>query len=476
MKVQSGVIRGHSLTGGMLARMVMPMALLAILLGVGGSWAIQESVEAVNDRILGAASRAIADSLTFEDGEIALNLSPAIFGMLEDNARDNVFYSVRQSGHLITGYGDLPDIAPNGLQELQVTFGKADYHGAPVRVVAEGRRLPGTSQPVVIEVAETLTARQRTTRSMLEGLALLEAVLIGLTAVLLPVAVRLGMRPVVRLGGEMDQRVASDLTPLPLSEVPTELQDLVRAFNRMLGRLDSTLQNMRRFTADASHQLRTPLSILRTHIALLRKAAPGSAEARETIDEIGHAIERLERLVVQLLALAKADSVEPEDIAREPVGANALAQAVAAEHVPDALRAGIELHFESDPDVPDICTQPMLAAELLGNLIDNAIRYNRKGGNISVQVREASGGVLIAIEDDGPGIAPIDRERAFTRFTRLDRNSGRPGSGLGLPIAAMLARALGAQLRLETARSGQGLRAEVHFPLNEGHPDSIMKA
>ena len=470
------VPKGHSLTGGLLSRMVVPMALLAVLLGVGGAWAIQESVEAVNDRILGAASRAIADSLTVEDGEIALNLSPAIFAMLEDNARDNVFYSVRQGDRLITGYSDLPGIAPGGLNEQQVIFGKAIYRGVPVRVVAEGRRLPQMAKPVIVEVAETLGARERTARRMLEGLALLEAILIGLTVLLLPVAVRLGIRPVAQLGREMDERVASDLAPLPLSEVPKELQDLVRAFNRMLARLERTLQNTRRFTADASHQMRTPLSILRTHIALLRGATPGSQEASQSIEDIAHASARLERLLVQLLALARADSAEREKIACDTVDVNALAQTVAAEHVPDAIEGGIDLHFEGDPTCPVARSQDMLASELIGNLIDNAIRYNQPGGTIAVQVRQAGDHVLVAVEDDGPGIAPADRERVFDRFTRLEYGSSGSGSGLGLPIAAMLAKALGATLLLETAASGKGLRAEIRFPSDLVEPDSAVTA
>ncbi|MEO5494959.1 MAG: sensor histidine kinase [Sphingomonas sp.] len=437
---------------------------LALLLGFGGALAIRGAVQAVNDRILGAASRALAESLTVEDGEIALNLSPAIFGMLEDNERDNVYYSVRYSGRAMTGYANLPNIVPSGLRDTEVRFGNATYKGRPVRVVAEGRRLPGISQPVVVEVAETLGARERISRRLLIGLAVLELALIGLSVLLLPLAVRWGMRPLIKLRADMDHRVASDLTPLPTDHVPLELRDLVRAFNGMLARLDATLQGMRRFTADASHQMRTPLSILRTHIALLRKAEPGGAEARSSIDDIDHASDRLQRLLVQLLALARADNAA---LAQEEVGsidANEFAAMVAADHAAAAVRDGIELKFERAYGAPMIATHPMLGAELLSNLIDNAIRYNRPGGSVQVSVEPVDAGVTVAVEDDGPGISPEDRERVFTRFSRLDRDTSRNGSGLGLPIARTLAEAIGARLALETAQSGQGLRASVWFP------------
>lgn len=458
-------LRGQgSLTFRLLRGLVIPLALLALLLGGGGALVIARSVETVNDRILGAASRAIADSLTVEDGQVSLNLSPAIFGMLEDNERDNVYYSVRRGGTTLTGYGDLPDIAAHGLADTEVMFGMARYHDRDIRVVAEGRRVPGIADPLVVEVAETMDQRQRTSRRMMEGLAALELMLIGTLAILMPLAVRWGLRPVRQVGREMDRRTGSDLTPLPVAHVPVELRDLVRAFNGMLTRLDATLQGMRRFTADASHQMRTPLSILRTHIALLRKAEPGSAEARMSIDDIDHASARLQNLLVQLLALARADNAATSAVPLEPVDLNHLAAEIASDHAPRAVEVGVELQFQGSGRPLIAATHPSLLGELVGNLIDNAIRYGRPGGTVTLSVETLAGRSSIIVEDDGPGIAPEDREHVFTRFTRLTRDETKTGSGLGLPIARMLADAIGASLLLDTACSGHGLRAEIAFP------------
>ena len=316
-----------------------------------------------------------------------------------------------------------------------------------------------------MEVAETLATRQRTEQRLLIGLVLLEATLIGLTLLLLPVAVRWGMRPLIALRQEMDQRLAQDVTPLSLGGVPVELRDLVTAFNGMLNRLDVALQRMRQFTADASHQLRTPLSIFRAHINVLRQSAPSSADA--SLADIDLASERLQRLVVQLLALARADTAAPPDTSIEKIDANALAAAVAAEHAPAAIARGIDLHFERSPGPAPVRTQPVLASELLGNLVDNAIRYNRPAGRVWIGVQTKQGGVAISIEDDGPGIAPEDRVRALTRFSRLERDAMREGgSGLGLSIAESLAVALGARLTLETGSAGHGLLARLWIPSN----------
>lgn len=440
---------------------------------------IRNSVEAVNDRILGAASQALSDSLSVEDGEIALNLSPAIFGMLEDNERDNVYYSVRDAGVLVTGYSDLPDIAPAGLRDTESRYETVEYNGRPVRIVAEGRRLTGRGQPTIVEIAETLDARQQVERRMLLGLAVLEIALITLMLMMLPWAVGWGMRPLARLRSEVDRRAASDLTPLATDEIPSEIRDLVGAFNGLLDRLKATLLSMRRFTADASHQMRTPLSILRTHISLLRSAQRDGEDTSGTIDEIDEASARLQRLLVQLLALARADSATVARDALEEVDANDLVATMAGDYAVHAVEAGVKLRFEPIPDGDDgaarLVTNVMLATELLGNLLDNAIRYNNRGGHVAVSLAADSAGLTVIIDDDGPGIPAEDRARVFDRFTRLDRNPARSGSGLGLSIAIAIAKAIGVKLGLESPPSGHGLRATAHFP-KDPQTDSMMTA
>lgn len=457
-------LRIGSLTERLLRSMVLPIVGIAFILGIGGSWAIAASVEAVNDRILGAASRAIAESLTVRNDEITLDLSPAIFGMLENAERDNVYYSVRYKGRVITGYADLPNIAPDDFADADVIFGRTEYLGRELRVVAEARRLPRIEQPVIIEVAETMDARERMARRLLIGLALLEIVLIGVMALLVPRAVRWGLRPVLALRDEMDERPASDLTPLPLSNVPAELGDLVKAFNGMLARLDEALEGMRRFTADASHQMRTPLSVLRSHVALLRSAPITDEQALGSIADIDHATERLGRLLVQLLALARADSAASAAAEPEETDLHVVVAEIVSERAIEAVRAGLELQFERGEGVAMAMTQPVLAGELVSNLVDNAIRYNSTGHEVIISVTAGDAAITVTVEDDGPGIAPEDRERMFTRFTRLQRAADRGGSGLGLPIAQALARAIGAEIRLSTARNGTGLRVDVVLP------------
>lgn len=450
----------RSLTVRLLVGVALPMVVLAAALGVGGTLMIRATVGSVNDRILEAAARGIADSLLIEDGEVALNLSPAIFGMLENTARDNVYYNVRQGGRVLTGYPDLPRIVPAASGEA-AAFADGRYLGHDVRLVARTRRLPGLDAPVVVVVAETLDARTADARRLLAALVVLEVALIAVAVLLLPLAVRWGLRPVARLRGELDRRAATNLAPLPLGAVPSELRSLVDAFNAMLARLAKTVAAMRRFTGDASHQMRTPLSILRTHVAVLRSAAPDSAEARQSIEDIDTGSIRLSHLIAQLLALARADNAAPGGAALEPVDLVELVEGVMHEQREAAVAAGVTLAWMPPPRAVRVRTAPALATELLANLIDNAIRHGGAGGMVRVGLEP---GPVVAVEDAGPGIPPAERERVFARFARLSDYGAHGGSGLGLSIARSLAQAIGAEVALEDGPGGVGLRATVRFP------------
>ncbi len=453
-----------SLTGRVLRGMVVPMAGLAVLLGVGGSWVIEKSVETVNDRILNAASRAIAESLIVEDGQISIDLPPSAFAMLENAQRDNIYYSISHENAVISGYADLPKVSSAPKQDGEISFGKAEYRGKRIRSVAEVRQLPRINGLVTVEVAETMDARDRVSQRMLIMLALLEAMLIGFAAIIIPIAVRWGLSPMMQLRGEMDHRSASDFTPLPLAGVPGELRDLVSTFNGLLTRLEFAVRGMRRFTADASHQMRTPLSILRTHVGVLAQATPGSDEAQASIADIGDATDRLQKLLVQLLALARADSATPVSETLEQLDLAEIVRAAANDHAAQALGRGVELEFVTAAERIAVLGHRTLVFELIGNIVDNAIRYTDRNGEVRMEVCGTADAALVVVEDDGPGIPPADRERVFERFTRLHPERDRSGTGLGLSIVRALADSIGATVALRDPIAGKGLRVEVSFP------------
>jgi two-component system sensor histidine kinase TctE len=205
--------------------------------------------------------------------------------------------------------------------------------------------------------------------------------------------------------------------------------------NDLLNRLSTNVRTQRRFVADAAHQLKTPLAGLRTQAELALRDVP-NGETQDSLKQILSGTLRATRLVNQLLLMASAEN--PEKIGMVRCDLNQLAQEQTRQWVPQALAANIDLGY-SGPDSPVVVLgQPMMLAEALNNLIDNAIRYTPGPGQVTVHVIETPTAIKLAVEDTGPGILPEERERVFDRFYRVLGTRG-DGSGLGLAIVREIA-------------------------------------
>ncbi len=220
---------------------------------------------------------------------------------------------------------------------------------------------------------------------------------------------------------------------------------------------------MSRFTADASHQMRTPLTILRTHISVLAGLIPANDAAYSSLKDIQEAADRLQRLLIQLLKLARADGGRSPDRELATIDLREVIQEIAANHVPQALEASIDLHFEAEQRTFPTHANPIMINEIFANLIDNAIRYNEAGGSVVVRLFDDEGRQVVDVEDDGPGIPDAERQKVFTRFYRLNRDQSRVGSGLGLAIVQSLAATLNAEIRMSSGAGDRGLRVRVSF-------------
>lgn len=463
-QLSSRLLSSHplSMTRRLAIVIAFPMLMFGAGFGLAGAYLIDKTVTAVNDRSLSAAARAMADALTVKDGVLMLDLPPAAFGMLENSARDSVFYNVMRANMVITGYSDLPSPSVADLHDGESAVHDAVYRGRPIRLAIEARRLPGVRQLVIVKVAETTQSRKDSFRQLMLGLLTLEIALIGLALLLLPVAMRWAMRPMIRLRDDMERRNVDHLAPILDTDTPGELRPLVGAFNAVLDRLDRAMRHMRQFTADASHQMRTPLSILRTHVSVLKTMGLNDPAKNQSLSDIDLATERLQRLLVQLLAMARAENTVLKGARGRLMALDRTVRDVASSHAPHAARHDIRLRFECD-DLPvaSHVVDADLLTEILSNLIDNAILYNDPGGTIWVRVRQMGDSMAIEVEDDGPGIPPQDRARVMERFTRLCNDEHRPGSGLGLSIASALAGSIGARLHLFDGAGGRGLRVQI---------------
>ena len=446
--------RSIALRTRLLVAMLGPLLGVAVLLGIAGAALIADVVRRTNDRVLGGALGAIAETVQVERGEVTLDLPPAAFGMLENSERDNVYYRIAVGGDLLTGYADLPAPAPDDLAIDQPRFRFATYRDQRIRIAEVRRALPAIERPVVVQIAETLDGRAALTRRLLIALFGGEVALVGIAILLLRPALGWSLRPLARLRGAVEARngpAAPDLSPIDAGPLPLELRPLAEAFDRMLAQLDTATAATRRFTADASHQMRTPLSVLKVQIALARRGAPDDRDG--ALDEIATAVARLERLLVQWLALARAEEagVAPP---LERVDLREVAVRVISRRIGQAIEAGVELQLDAPDVAVPVTGHRTLLIEILGNLVDNGIRYNRAGGTVTVAIRAADDALELSVRDDGPGIAAADRDRVFDRFVRLGDPNGPDGSGLGLAVVRSAAARIGARVTLEDAAPG----------------------
>jgi len=327
---------------------------------------------------------------------------------------------------------------------------------------------------VLVQVAETLNRRHRLAWEILASVVIPQLLLIVLAGLVVYLGVPRGLLPLRRLQAAVSNRSHLDLSPIDLRDVPAEVKPLAQEVNALFARLDKTLDFQNRFIADAAHQLKTPVAGLKAQIELAsRETDP--ARMHHSLAQLHVGADRLSRLVRQLLSLARNEPGAADTVRLQAIDLNALAMDVAMAWVPDALRRGIDLGFEAAQDAVLIDGDTDRLRERINNLIDNAIRYSRQSGQVTVAVTKASDGqAQLSVSDDGPYIPVSERARIFERFHRL-LGTQAEGSGLGLAIVREIATLHQARISLEEDRDGIGNTFSVHFPPpRQPAPGSIL--
>lgn len=272
-------------------------------------------------------------------------------------------------------------------------------------------------------------------------------------------ATRRGLAPLAAVAGQIADREPQRLHALAPAAAPAEIRPLVEAINGLFARVERALEAESRFTADAAHELRTPLAALAAQAQVVLRARD-EAERRHAVEQLVGSTRRAGHLVDQLLTLARLDPDDPGP-ALSPLRLDRLAEEVCADHGPAALDKDVALELDAAPlEIPG--NRDMLGI-LLRNLVDNAIRYTPPGGRVSVAVQAGREGPVLTVADSGPGIPPAERERVFERFHRLAGQEVE-GSGLGLSIVARIAQRHEARIELGAGEGGAGLRVTVRFP------------
>ncbi|WP_287743708.1 sensor histidine kinase [Diaphorobacter sp.] len=422
------------------------------------------------DRTLLASAKTISEQLDVRGWDDMAELRAIVpYAALEAFEADNqsrMFYRVSNlRGDLISGFAELPawhgTIPQRPPYAALVDFYDDRFRDQPVRVAvllqpvasSEGRGM------AVIQVAETLELREAAALQILHTTLARQALLLALIAGIVVLVVQRATQPVRQLSSDLQARTEGDLAPLAAPTAPRELQPLIDATNAVMQRLSRLLAHQQRFVRDASHQLRTPLAVLKTQV---QSALRGDLPPTQALQEIGHTVDRATQLANQMLALAKVEQLRQQG--EVPVTRlDTVLREMALELSP--LIAQGDLDFGITTDAAPIHAHEWMLRELCRNLLHNAIRHAPPGTELAVTLHREDGEAVLTLVDAGPG---IDDELAARLFQPFSAGDVRTGSGLGLAICQEIVHALGGSITLANRQADGrvlGLDAVVRLPL-----------
>jgi two-component system, OmpR family, sensor histidine kinase TctE len=456
--------------------------LLGILLPIGVFVVINtmslysQTLSAVNvayDRTLLASAKSIGELLDVDGYDDHASLRATVpYAALEAFEADNqsrMFYRVSSlGGEMVSGFAELPfwrgRLPDRTTYAALVDFYDDRYRDEDVRVAV-------LLQPVasergrgmaVIQVAETLELRRTLARKILLDTLLRQAVLVAVIVLVAVVVVQRATRPVRDLSARLQARPESDLSRIAAPDAPRELLPLVDATNQVMERLQHLLNHQKRFVRDTSHQLRTPLAVLKTQV---QSALRGDVEPHQALLEINDTVDRATQLANQMLALAKVEQLRQQADTRVMDFA-AVVRTVALDLSP--LVADKDIDFEIATVPAAVRAHEWMLRELARNLLHNAIKHTPVGGQLTVRLVTDTHHAALTVADSGPGINAELQARLFQPFSAGDV---RNGSGLGLAICREIVEALDGSIALENREADQrqgpiaGLNATVRLPL-----------
>lgn len=410
------------------------------------------------DHLLVSSALSIIDSVALVEAQWQVDLPYASLDLLSMAPEDRVFYRVFDAhNQTVTGYEDLP--APPREPTDQPQLFDAQYSGETVRFVVVSRRVssPSTQVEVRVQVGQTRRAREALAQDMVNRSLIAVGVLSLLSLALVAFGVHRAFRPLVKVERELSRREPSDLSPLD-ARVPREMDQMVAALNRFMGRLSSSNETLRAFMAEAAHQMRTPLAALRAQ-AQLALDDDDPEDMRRSLVAIERNATHMSRLLNQLLS--DASVIHRSNLQRfAPVDLVETVHQALHEALPQAGPAP-RVQLAVGVTAASVNGDALLLREAIKNLIDNALKYGGPG-DLQVALTADRKCFVLTIADHGPGIAPADAERVFERFARGE-GAAAGGAGLGLAIVKRVVDSHGGHIDLSN-RPGGGLVATLTLP------------
>lgn len=427
------------------------------------------------DRTLLASARTVAERLQVVDGHLSVSVPYVVLDSFELNNNDRIFYQViSPNGETISGYDDLPPIPPYWMRSQHYTalvyFYDAQYKGLPIRIatffqpINEG----GITGMVEIRVAETVYSRQDLANQLLISALMSQGTVVCLTLVLAYILLSKLLTPLKKLSNLMLGRSANDLTPLPDLLPWSDLSPLIDALNRYISRLKRMVRRQERFSADASHQLKTPLTVLKTQVSVAINSEDDS-QRQQSLQAIDKTLDSTIILTDRLLQLSRLKAHEKEAITQyRAVNLVEIVHQACFTRLTHAESQNIDLGYEG-AETAWIKGEPILLAEMCANLIDNAIKYTPSNGIVTVRVVSSDNHAhwVLEVEDSGPGIPDAKINRSMEAFTRLNNAFGKEGAGLGLALVKDIASYHGSEPQLLKSELLGGLLVRIAFKVSQ---------
>lgn len=462
--------RAPSLRRRLLLGILLPVA---VFIGFNTFSLYRQTLASLNtayDRTLLASAKTISEQLDVSGYDDAAQLRATVpYSALEAFETDNqsrMFYRVSTlQGEMVSGFAELPawhgHIPDRPPYAALVDFYDDRFRGQNVRVAvllqpvasATGRGM------AVIQVAETLEVREGLALQILWNTLARQTLLIAVIALTVVIVVQRATRPVRQLSQQLQARADGDLSPIAATEALRELHPLIDSTNQVMQRLHHLLQHQKRFVRDTSHQLRTPLAVLKTQV---QSALRGDLAPREALLEISHTVDRATQLANQMLALAKVEQLRQQSTP-PTTRFDDILRAVALELSPLIAQRNLDFGIHTEPAA--VAAHEWMLRELGRNLLHNAIRHAPEGSELAVDLHLDQEQAVLTIRDQGKG---IDAELAARLFQPFSAGDVRTGSGLGLAICHEIVQALGGSIALTNhmvADQVAGLDACVLLPL-----------
>ena len=452
--------------------LLLPLLLLAT---ISAYFSANHFANLAYDRALFRVALALADEVEVSAGRMVVDLPDSALNLLEYDKDDYIYYQILDQNHEVLLGEDtlpLPKVMPATGQHV---YYDAKFNNKLLRIVVFNLPLDSIAANVgarakgnaTIVIGETTAKRDKMAHDIIAIMLIPQILLIVLVTFLVNLGIKRGLISLDKLKDLIARRLPTDTHPLEERDAPQELQPLLHAMNDLLVKEKAAVDERRHFLANAAHQLKTPLAGLKIQAeAALRENELDSVQ--HALQQISTGSDNLGRLANQLLSLARAEPESNLALAFSTLDLVALMTEVTADWVPKALEKNIDLGVSCTLRAFKMSGNGVLLQELLNNLIDNAIRYNQAYAKVTVSLVVDGDEAVLAVYDDGLGIALHEQHKVFERFYRVLGNTAN-GCGLGLAIVREIAHQHQARVELGYADVQQlkGTVVRVIFKLNK---------